>query len=67
MENETVEKCGEGAILLFFVFSCNIIKVNHFLHCVIIFPYLLFSSLHIMSLLVPYAYVSPESIDYIHL
>ena len=42
---------------------CNIIKVNHFLHCFIIFLYLVFYLLHIKFLLVPYAYAFPKVID----
>ena len=49
--------------MLFYVFSCNIIKINHFLYCFIILSHLISSFLHIRSLLVPYAYVSIESID----
>ena len=38
---------------------------NHFLHCFIILLHFVFSILHIKSLLVPYAYASTESIDFI--
>ena len=48
---------------MIFVFFCNIIKVNHFLHCFIILLHLVFSFLHIQFLHVPYTYVSTESID----
>ena len=40
---------------------CNIIKVNHFLHCIVVFMFFL----HIWSLLVPYADVSTKSADFI--
>ena len=49
--------------MFFYVFFCNISKVKNFLYCFIILCRLIFSFLHIRSLLVPYAYVSAESID----
>ena len=49
--------------MFFHVFFCNIVKVNHFLHCSIILLHLFFSFLHIKSFLVPYAFLSTESID----
>ena len=52
--------------LCFFMFSfCKIIKVNHFLHCFIILLYLVSSLLLSRSLLIPYAYVPMESVDWI--
>ena len=46
----------------FYVFFCNIIKVNHFLYCFItLLAFNLFFSI-IRYLLVPYAYVSIELI-----
>ena len=45
---------------LFFVFSCNIIKVKHSGVVFIIQICLIFSFLRIRSLLVPYAYISTE-------
>ena len=52
-------------IIFFYVFLCNIIKVNNFLYCFIILLHLISSFPLTRSLLVPYAYVSIESIDYI--
>ena len=49
-------------IMFFYVFFCNI-KVNHFLHCFIVLLHLISPFLHTRSFLVPYAYVSIESID----
>ena len=45
------------------VFFCNIIKVNHLLYRFIILLHLISSFSFTRSLLVPYAYVSIESID----
>ena len=50
-------------IMFFYVFFCNIYKVKQL--CFIILLRLIFSFLHIRSLLVPYAYVFIESIDHI--
>ena len=50
-------------IMFFYVFFCNIIEVNHFLYCFIILLHLISSFLLTRPLLVPYAYVSIESID----
>ena len=50
-----------------FMFFCNVIKLNNFLHCFIILYHLCFSFLHIKSFIVPYVYVSTESIDCIRL
>ena len=52
-------------IMLFYVFFCNIVKVKHFWYCFIILLSSMSSSLHTRSLLVPCAYISIESIDYI--
>ena len=46
---------------------CNIIIVDHFLHCFIIQLHLVSSFLHVTLLHVPYAYVSTKSIDCIFL
>ena len=53
--------------MFFYVFFCNIIKVNLFnlFNCFVILLHLIFSSLYTRSLLVPYGYVSIESIDLI--
>ena len=48
---------------MFFYFFCSIVKVNYFLFCLIILLYLVSSFLHTSSLLVPYTYISIESID----
>ena len=48
---------------LIYVSSCNNSKLNHFVCCFIILLHLVFSSLHIKYLLVPYTYISIESID----
>ena len=53
-------------IMLFYVFFCNVILVNQFL----VFYYIntfISSFLCIISLFVPYGYVSVESIEYIRL
>ena len=50
-------------IIFFYVFFYNIIKVNHFLYCFIILLLLISSFSLTRTLLVPYAYVSIESID----
>ena len=48
--------------LICYVFFCNLIKVNHFLCCFVLL--FCFVALFLArSLLVPYAYVSIESID----
>ena len=49
--------------MLIFVFFCNIIKVNQVLYCFIILLYLISSFLLPRSLLIPYTYVSIESIN----
>ena len=49
--------------VFFYYFFCNLIKVNQFLYCFIIFLYLISSFSLTRSLLVLYAYVSIESID----
>ena len=51
--------------MLLYVVFCNIMKVNHFLHCFTKFLHLCFSFLYIKSLHVPFAYVSTKSINYI--
>ena len=48
---------------MFFYFFCSITKVNYFLFCLIILLHLFSSFLHTSSLLVPYTYISIESID----
>ena len=50
-------------IILFYVFFYNIIKVNHFLYQFIILLHLISFLSLTKLLLVPYAYVSIESID----
>ena len=50
-------------IMFFYVFVCNIIKVNHFVYGFIILLQLISSFSLTRSLLVPYANVSVESID----
>ena len=50
-------------IMFFYVFFCNIIKVDHFLYHLIILLHLISSFLLARSLLVLYAYVSSELID----
>ena len=52
-------------IMLFYVFLCNIIKVNHFVCRFIILLHFISSFSLTRSLLVPYAYVSIESADFI--
>ena len=49
--------------MLFYLFFCNITKVNHILHCFIILLDLFFSFFTFRILALPYAYVSIESID----
>ena len=49
--------------VLFYILFYNIIKVNHFLYSFIILLRLISPFLLTRSLLVPYAYVSIESID----
>ena len=49
--------------MFFYVFFCNIIKVNHILYCFIMPLHLIFFFLHTRSLLVLYAYASIESIN----
>ena len=51
--------------MLFYVFLCNIIKTNHFLYFFITLLHLISSFKLTRPLLVPYAYVSIESIDFI--
>ena len=48
--------------MFFYVFSCHIIKFNHFLYCFIILRHLISSFLHSRSLLIPY--ISTDPIDY---
>ena len=48
--------------MFFYVFCCSIVKVNHYLRCLIILSHLVFPFLHIKCLLVPQVYVSTESI-----
>ena len=50
-------------IMFFYVFFCNIIKVNHFLYRFIILLHLISSFSLTRSLLFSYAYISIESID----
>ena len=50
-------------LVLFYVFSSKIIKVNHFLYFVFVLLDLISSFLRIRFLLVPYAYVPIELID----
>ena len=50
---------------VFFLFFYNIIKVNHFLYRFIILLHLISCLSPTKSLLIPYAYVSIESIDFI--
>ena len=50
-------------ILFSYFFLCNIIKVNKFLYSFIILLHLISSFLLTKSLLVPYGYISIESID----
>ena len=50
--------------MLFYVFLRNIIKIDHFLYPFIVLLRLISSFSLIRSLLVPYVYVSIESIDY---
>ena len=50
-------------IMFFHVFFCNIIKVDHFLYRFIILLHLISSFSLTRSSLVPYVYVSIESID----
>ena len=52
-------------ITFFYVFWCNIIKFNNFLYCFSTLLNLMSSSLHTISLLVPNAYLSTESIDWL--
>ena len=52
-------------IFFFYVFFCNIIKVNHFLYFFTILLHLISSFSLTRTFLVPFAYVSIESIDYI--
>ena len=54
-------------IMFFFVFFCNIIKVNQFLYFFIILLHLISSFLLTRYFLIPYAYASMESIDCIYL
>ena len=50
--------------MFFYVFFCNFIKVNHFLYRFNIFYYIQSLLFHFVgSLLIPYGYVSIESID----
>ena len=51
------------AVMFFYVFFCNVIKVNNFLYCFISLLHLISSFSLTRSLLVPYAYVSIETID----
>ena len=51
--------------MFFYVFFCNIIKINDFLHRFTILLRLIFSFFHRSSLFIPCAYVSTESIDYV--
>ena len=51
------------AVMFFYVFFCNVIKVNNFLYCFISLLHLISSYSLTRSLLVPYAYVSIETID----
>ena len=48
---------------ILFVLFCNIIQIIRFLYCFTIFLHLIFSFSLIKSSLIPYAYVSDESID----
>ena len=50
-------------IMFFYVFFGENIKVHHFLHCFVIFSYLVFSFSNIKSLFVSYPCVSIELID----
>ena len=52
-------------IILFCFFLYNIIKVNHFLYCFIIFLHIISSFSLTRTLFVPYTYVSLKSIDHI--
>ena len=53
--------------MLFYVFFCNMIRVNHFLYRFIISSHLVSSFPLVRSLHIPYANVSIESIDSIFL
>ena len=55
--------CGQFGLCFFMGFFCNIIKVNHFLHCFIILLYSISSFSLTTSLLIPCAYVSVNSKD----
>ena len=55
------------ANLVFYVFFCSIIIVNHFLYCFIILMHLISSFWCTITLFVSYAYVSIKTIDCIHL
>ena len=58
--------CGQFELCSFIIFFfCKIIKVSHVLYCFIILLHLIYSLLHTRYSLVPYPYVSFESIDFI--
>ena len=50
-------------IMFFYVFFCNIIKVNRFLYCFIVLLHLISSFSLTGFLLIPYAYASIKSND----
>ena len=58
-----IQKFWPICIVISYVLSCNIIKVNYFLYCFIILLHLISSFLHSKSLLIPYAHFSIELID----
>ena len=60
-----VQEFATNWIIFVCFFSCNIIKVNYFLHYFVILLHLVSSFSHNKILLAPYAYVSTESIHFI--
>ena len=58
-----IRKLWRACIMLFYLFFCNIIRVNYYLYCFIVLLHVISSFSLTRSLLVPYTYVSIESTD----